>query len=97
MPVKWLDVKQQHTLQDPFSDPSQASLTCVARGPVTVKNEAAISGSEGKQIFAERKALNVFQNKVCLSAGLGAACLCSKRHSPFSLSAFVHPNGPVAT
>ncbi|KAI3436709.1 hypothetical protein D9Q98_006124 [Chlorella vulgaris] len=49
--------------KDPFSDPSQASLTCVATGPVTIKDEAAISGSEGKEFFKERKGLNFFQNK----------------------------------
>ncbi|KAL4457766.1 hypothetical protein ABPG75_012631 [Micractinium tetrahymenae] len=49
--------------KDPFSDPSQASLTCLANRPVTVKDEAAIAGSEGKEIFSERKGLNLFQNK----------------------------------
>lgn len=50
-------------MQDPFSDPSQASLTCLATRPVTVPDEAAIAGSEGKEIFSERKSLNLFQNK----------------------------------
>lgn len=50
--------------KDLFSDPSQASLTCVAKGPVTIKDVAAVTGSEGKEIFKERKALNLFQNKV---------------------------------
>jgi catabolite regulation protein CreA len=54
--------------KDPFSDPSQASLTCVATGSVTIKDEAAISGSEGKEFFKERKGLNFFQNKVWLGA-----------------------------
>lgn len=49
--------------KDPFSDPSQASLSCIANKPVTVKDEAAIRGSEGKEIFSERKGLNLFQNK----------------------------------
>lgn len=55
--------------QDPFSDPSQASLTCLANKPVTVRDEAAIAGAEGKEIFSERKGLNLFQNKVsCYTA-----------------------------
>ncbi|KAL4443027.1 hypothetical protein ABPG77_008518 [Micractinium sp. CCAP 211/92] len=49
--------------KDPFSDPSQASLTCLANKPVTVRDEAAIAGAEGKEIFSERKGLNLFQNK----------------------------------
>lgn len=48
-------------LQDPFSDPSQASLTCLANRPVTIPDEAAIAGAEGKEIFSERKGLNLFQ------------------------------------
>ena len=67
-------------LQDPFGDPSQASLTCVAARPVTVRDEAAIQGSEGKEIFSERKGLNLFQNKVeavCGSDGpVGASIFC---------------------
>lgn len=38
-------------VQDPFGDPSQASLTCLANRPVTVPDEAAITGVEGKEIF----------------------------------------------
>ncbi|KAI7846478.1 hypothetical protein COHA_000013 [Chlorella ohadii] len=49
--------------KDPFGDPSQASLTCLANRPVTVPDEAAISGVEGKEIFSERKGINLFQNK----------------------------------
>lgn len=50
--------------KDLFSDPSQASLTCVAKGPVTIKDMAAVAGSEGREIFKERKAFNLLQNKV---------------------------------
>ena len=38
-------------VQDPFGDPSQASLTCLANKPVTIPDEAAIAGAEGKEIF----------------------------------------------
>lgn len=47
----------------PCSDPSQASLTCVAVRPVTVADEASIAGAEGREIFTERKGLNLLQNK----------------------------------
>lgn len=39
------------SVQDPFGDPSQASLTCLANKPVTIPDEAAIMGTEGKEIF----------------------------------------------
>ena len=48
---------------DPFADPSQSSVTCVATGKVVVKDPEAASGSEGQEIFSELKTLNVFQNK----------------------------------
>lgn len=54
-------------LQDPFSDPSQASLTCLATRPVTIKEDKEVAGSEGHEIFSERKGLNLFQNKASLS------------------------------
>ena len=51
MPHRLLPCKNRRCIacfppvQDPFGDPSQASLTCVASGPVTIKDEAAISGT----------------------------------------------------
>lgn len=51
--------------QDFFAEPSQASLTCAITGPVTFKNMEKVAGSEGQEIFAERKNLfNILQNKV---------------------------------
>lgn len=48
---------------DPLGDPSQASLTCVSLGGGHIKPGADLGGKEGKEIFAERKSLNLFQNK----------------------------------
>lgn len=48
--------------EDAFSDPSQSSISCTGESAV-VKNPSAIQGSEGKEIFAEAKGLNLFQNK----------------------------------
>lgn len=48
--------------EDAFSDPSQSSISCSGES-VVVKNPSAIQGSEGKEIFAEAKGLNIFQNK----------------------------------
>ena len=38
-----------------------------------MRDEAAIAGSEGKEIFSERKGLNFFQNKVSCSGGVWEA------------------------
>lgn len=50
---------------DFFSEPSQTSLACVRNetgsGVITVKGD--ISGKEGKEVFAERKNLNLLNNK----------------------------------
>eukprot|EP00798_Chlamydomonas_sp_ICE-L_P031692 gene31692-6896_t len=40
-----------------------ASLTCASTGPLTVKDVDMISGSEGRDVFAEGKSLNLFQQK----------------------------------
>jgi catabolite regulation protein CreA len=48
---------------DPLGDPSQASLTCVSLGGGRIKPGSNLGGKEGKEIFAERKTLNLFQNK----------------------------------
>ena len=65
--------------QDPFSDPSQASLTCLATRPVTIKDEKEVVGSEGREIFSERKGLNLFQNK---ARRRQAPCCCQPHTSP---------------
>lgn len=44
---------------DPFSDPSQASLTCVATGPVVVKDPKAAMSKDGVEVFSELKTLNL--------------------------------------
>ena len=49
--------------KDFFGDPSQASLTCVASGPVTILDEKEVAAEGGREIFSERKGLNLFQNK----------------------------------
>ncbi|EFJ43787.1 hypothetical protein VOLCADRAFT_106628 [Volvox carteri f. nagariensis] len=49
--------------KDFFSDPSQASLTCVVTGPVTIKDVKRISSGEGEEVFSEQKGLNIFKNK----------------------------------
>lgn len=51
--------------EDAFSDPSQSSIACTVTGnpAFTAGDASAISGREGKEIFAELKALNPFQNK----------------------------------
>lgn len=49
--------------KDFFAEPSQASLSCDISGPVEIRNEKAISGGEGKELFAERKGLNLFKDK----------------------------------
>lgn len=45
----------------PFSDPSQASLTCT--GVATIQVGADVGGTDGKEVYAERKTLNFLQNK----------------------------------
>lgn len=54
-------------VQDPFGDPSQASLTCLANRPVTVPDEAAIIGVEGKEIFRHVWLSGVVFLSCCLS------------------------------
>lgn len=46
-----------------FSEPSQASVTCAATGPVRIKDVSRISSSDGGEVFSEQKGLNFFQNK----------------------------------
>lgn len=48
--------------KDFFSEPSQASVTCAAIGPVTIKNPN-VKASGGQEVFAEGKGLNLFQQK----------------------------------
>mmetsp|Transcript_6016 Transcript_6016/g.17229 ORF Transcript_6016/g.17229 Transcript_6016/m.17229 type:complete len:237 (+) Transcript_6016:143-853(+) len=48
--------------KDFFSQPSNASVTCALTGKLAF-NEADIGGSEGQEVFSERKGLNLFQNK----------------------------------
>lgn len=49
--------------KDFFSEPSQASVTCVANGPVTIKNPGNVKASGGQEIFSEGKGINLFQQK----------------------------------
>lgn len=50
--------------EDAFSDPSQSSISCsIESNAAIVKDPSAIRGSEGKEIFAEMKGLNILQNK----------------------------------
>ncbi|KAK9817982.1 hypothetical protein WJX72_005319 [[Myrmecia] bisecta] len=49
--------------KDFFAEPSQASVTCAATGPVSIRDVDAIRGSDGHEVFSERKGLNLFQNK----------------------------------
>lgn len=48
---------------DPFADPSQSSITCVATGPIKIKDPEAAGSADGEEIFSELKTLNLFQNK----------------------------------
>ena len=48
--------------KDPFSDPSQSSVTCVATGPVRVIDPQNAVG-DGVEIMNELKSMNIFQNK----------------------------------
>lgn len=48
---------------DPFADPSQSSITCVATGPIKIKDPEAAAAADGEEIFSELKTLNIFQNK----------------------------------
>ena len=48
---------------DPFGDPSQSSVTCVATGPIVLKDPSAARQEDGQEIFSELKTLNLLQNK----------------------------------
>ncbi|KAL4534592.1 hypothetical protein Ndes2437B_g05371 [Nannochloris sp. 'desiccata'] len=48
--------------KDPFGDPSQSSVTCVATGTVRVIDPENAKG-DGVEILNELKSLNLFQNK----------------------------------
>jgi catabolite regulation protein CreA len=48
--------------KDPFGDPSQSSVTCVATGKVRVIDPENAKG-DGVEILNELKSLNLFQNK----------------------------------
>lgn len=50
--------------KDFFSEPSQASISCGKYLPrVSISNVDALRGSEGQEVFAQQKNLNLFQNK----------------------------------
>ncbi|KAK9842566.1 hypothetical protein WJX81_006375 [Elliptochloris bilobata] len=49
--------------KDFFSEPSQASVTCAATGALSVPELSRIRGSEGHEVFSERKGLSLFKNK----------------------------------
>jgi hypothetical protein len=42
----------------------QASVTCAATGTLHIKDPDRIKGSEGDEVFSERRGLSLFQNKV---------------------------------
>lgn len=48
--------------KDFFRQPSNASVTCALTGKLAFV-EKEIAGSEGQEVFSERKGLNFFQNK----------------------------------
>jgi len=48
--------------KDPFADPSQSSVTCVATGTVRVVDPESAKG-DGVEILNELKSLNLLQNK----------------------------------
>lgn len=50
---------------DFFNEPSQASITCAATGPVRIKDKSKLGGSNGKEMFSEGKGrtLVFFSNK----------------------------------
>lgn len=48
--------------KDFFSEPSQASVTCVA-APSTSFDPARIEGREGREVFSETKGLSLIKNK----------------------------------
>jgi len=54
---------QERLSSEPFADPSQASLTCVATGPVVVQDPESAQTKDGVEVFSELKTLNLFQNK----------------------------------
>jgi hypothetical protein len=57
--------------------PAEASLTCALTGPVTIRDLARISASDGQEVFSEQKGLNFFKNKVRLRwCGLNAYVYC---------------------
>lgn len=49
--------------KDFFTDPSQTSITAVVTGPLRIKDIRSLGGSEGREIFAEGKGINIFKNK----------------------------------
>ncbi len=51
--------------EDAFSDPSQSSITCAVNGKATFTagDASNVVAKDGKEIFAELKALNILQNK----------------------------------
>ncbi len=51
--------------EDAFSDPSQSSITCAVNGKATFTagDASNVVSKDGKEIFAELKALNILQNK----------------------------------
>ena len=65
---------------DIFSEPSQTSLACVrdelAEGGVVIRGD--LGGREGKEVFAERKNLNLLNNK---TLSRFVACCTVKRHT----------------
>ena len=65
----------------------QASVTCAATGPISVPDLSRIRGSEGREVFSERKGLSLFRNKVicrlypALQGPKGCTSLVALRHA----------------
>lgn len=49
--------------KDFFAEPSQASLTCSISPTAQIVNEANLGGTEGKEVFSEKKGLSIFKDK----------------------------------
>ena len=55
---------RQHIIMSQCCAATQASVTCAATGPISVPDLSRIRGSEGQEVFSERKGLSLFKNKV---------------------------------
>lgn len=49
--------------KDFFNEPSQASVTCAATGPIAIVNEKSVKAPGGQDVFSEQKGINLFVAK----------------------------------